>query len=603
MVSSVQSAARRTRVVFAIVCGVVLLVTSSPVAAYAVGETIAVTLSAKDGTAPFDASDGAGTGHDSSATNRIVRTNDNVTYTVNVSVNGGSAANTTITLTAPQGQEFVSIPPFCASGSSSLTPTNPQAPSTYAQLKVQTLTCNVGSISSGTAAAYDFVTRVRAEAPDGTSLIARDGSGNPLTIDGNQYNLVASVTSDAVTTPVTSTPVPPITVAARAQYDLSKNGVASTPDSGWMSDAAVPCTTTTGSCFLKDFPITISAPTGGKGISPLSGAVTLTDDLSPSALYGSTVTSSSAYQASSDPLGDFGGRVVTCKDPDWGGIPGPGGSTASRVTDVRDNGDTECTQAGGPGTPVSVTITNADWTATTYPSKTLDGSTIPADRAYVYSMVLRVEIPAGAASALGTTSGTKSTLAAKNTLTQFTAKDISGRSNDPAADPADDDYRSFTLVTESSGGFDVAFVGVPNAPGNTPPPQWVDWWGGPWEGPAAGTDYNSGDGMLHAGGETISNIFIDTKSTNNLPSSFVLCNSWNPAQVNLTRMTTTTWASTHSGTELLGQKYPANNEAVWLSGYWSEGTGRADPPTNFTVQYGTGAGGPDNTSRCDSGTW
>ena len=68
-------------------------------------------LSVLDGTPGFDATDGPGL--DSGPANSIVRTNDNITYQVEISVNDAPGTNVTFTLPLPRGVELSAVPPYC----------------------------------------------------------------------------------------------------------------------------------------------------------------------------------------------------------------------------------------------------------------------------------------------------------------------------------------------------------------------------------------------------------------------------------------------------------------------------------------------------------
>lgn len=92
----------------------------SSTTAGAAGETLTVVLTQNDGAAPFDADSAAG--HDANDTNGIVRTNDNLTYNVELRVDGASSTNTTFTAALPKGVEMTQVPAFCTGAGSSLTP-------------------------------------------------------------------------------------------------------------------------------------------------------------------------------------------------------------------------------------------------------------------------------------------------------------------------------------------------------------------------------------------------------------------------------------------------------------------------------------------------
>ena len=130
----------------------------------------AVDVTQLTGAAPFNSDDIAG--HDSSASNDIVRTNDLITYRFSVAAVEERAANPVLTFTLPVGQQIFtatqSVPPqfrtlsaqpvlpsFCQAGSS-VTPAlaDPPAlitPTSKNSLQAQTVTCRLPEIGTETA--------------------------------------------------------------------------------------------------------------------------------------------------------------------------------------------------------------------------------------------------------------------------------------------------------------------------------------------------------------------------------------------------------------------------------------------------------------------
>ena len=548
-------------------------------AAMAAGETLAVVLGERDGTPAFDADNTAG--HDSADNNGIVRTNDNIVYSVDVSSTGGTADNTTISLVLPKGVQFDQIPAYCTGPGSSLVPatmpgpTMPVTATSWQSLPVQTLVCNVGQVTSGSTRTWDLVARVRPEVPNGTVL----------------PGISASVTSTGVTTPVTSNVIRDITVSSAPQFNLGKNSIALTENTGYFYGDTRPCVKDpTKLCTYMVFPVLISAPQGGKGISPIAGPITFTDDLSAAALFGPSVLTDPDY------LPTMGGSLVSCSASHLYLNPG---SSGGGIYNVRNSGTMTCAQAGGPGTPVTATITGADTTAYTYPSRSPYPKDVmlPADRAYVFSGYIAIEIPKSVTVALGSYSSSIYTLNFTNRFTNFAAADTAGT---PVADTTPtDDYRKGTTTVTSSGSMDKYFVGVPGAVGNTPPAEFNPGWT-VWEGPAAGTGTQTGTGQLFAGGVTISNINLANRSTDGNPMSFMACDSWDKTKLQLTSMNYSAGPSTPSL-----QKITPNGAAVWLSGFQAPGVTATTLQqaldrgvANVKYQYGTGPGGPGSASTC-----
>ncbi|MEZ5203193.1 MAG: hypothetical protein R2701_02040 [Acidimicrobiales bacterium] len=445
----------------------------SSTTAGAAGETLTVVLTQNDGAAPFDADSAAG--HDANDTNGIVRTNDNLTYNVELRVDGASSTNTTFTAALPKGVEMTQVPAFCTGAGSSLTPASLGAPvvpvtaTSWTALNHQTLVCNVGNRTANSTFTYPVVAKVRPEVPNGTALTLE----------------TVTATSTDVTTPVESGPVT-ATVSARAQYDISKNAMALTENTGYINGnpGIITCPTAsdpTRTCFTYAISMLISAPAGGKGSTPMASPLTFTDDLSPASLYPAGVTSDPDWiAAGSGALEKYGAILDQCARQEFAQPGGKIGLTSlypavgvlTAANSVRDSGTTTCTQPGGPGTPVSVSISNMDSSAYTYPNGTdpRSGAAIPADKAYVYSYSLRFRIPTAAVVDLGTESaaGGSWSLPWDNKYKDFAPTGIDGAVNLPAANPTFNDHRASTSVVQSIGQFDQWYSGIPGTLGNTP---------------------------------------------------------------------------------------------------------------------------------------
>lgn len=559
--------------------------------AYAAGETLTSQIvSQVDGAAPFTATDGAGL--DSSASNDIVRTNDNVTYAVEVTSASGNADNVQIKIVLPQGMQFNAMPAVCLNAGDTPEPTPPSSlspnpmpgPATnltatsWQSLPVQTLVCNVGPMPMNSTKQWSLIARVRPEVPNGTVLPAAD----------------ISVTSTAVTTPVTATGTKPMTVSAAPQYDLSKNSTSLTEDQGYYYQFNQPCSDRPGLCTVKVFPMLVSTPLGGKGASPLTGPVTWQDDVSPAAIYGSSVLTDPEYVAAgADAVTKYGGKLIDCRSLNYQ-QPNAKLTLGTALNSVRNSGTTACAQPGGTGTPISVTATATDWSAYTVPIEApypAPGYPLPGAAGYVYSYAIAIEYPYQVAVAdLGITSGGTTSLKFKNTYTDFTGTDLAGQANLPSANPAWNDYRTFQTFLSNAGTFTKFFAGIPHASGNVPAPIFNPG-SGTTEGPSASTGPESGVGQLFPGGNTISMLAESNTSTTGSPLTRVVCDAWDNTKLNL--------AVTNAGANgLYNQRFPSNGATVWLSGVSEGGVpSTADRITNVKVQYGTGPAGA-GTATC-----
>ncbi|MFN8018737.1 MAG: SdrD B-like domain-containing protein [Acidimicrobiales bacterium] len=577
-----------------------VVLASSP--ARAAGETLTVVATQVDATATFDADDAAG--HDSSATNGIVRTNDTLTYDVELRVADAAATGVTFTMTLPKGVELSAVPAFCTGAGSGLSPASLAAPvvpvtaTSWTSLPQQTLTCNVGARTANSTFTYPIVTKVRPEVPNGT----------PLTLE------TVKATSTDVTTPVESNPLT-ATVSARAQFDLSKNSISDIENQGYLDNAAnvVNCADPLGApgatrrCFRYQASVLVSAPAGGKGISPLASTLTFHDDLTPTSLYGASVLSDPDWVAAgANAAAKYGAVLVSCPSntryqPGYKvGTTNPAGGTLTTTNAVRNSGTSSCTQAGGPGTQGTITLANGDYTAYTYPSQVWYpvGSATPADRAYVIATSVYIDIPVDAVTDLGTpnspTNPTNWSLKWDNKYTDFNPVGIDGATNLPGANQAFNDHRGTTTVVQTQGGFDKWFSGVPGTVGNTAPADFNSF--SAWEGPAASTGAQSGEGKILPGQQTLSTLAFSNSSSSTATLSSVGCDAWNNAELQLMA---DDYPTLESGVSL--QRIPSNGAAVWLNGWRLDGVYAKTTPAaaGFQVQYGTGVGGPGAAATCD----
>lgn len=564
-----------------------------PTAANAAGETLNVTLSQVTGTGPFDADDAAG--HDSSAANDVVRTNDTVTYTVGIRYEGGQQTTPTINFTLPKGEELVSLPPFCLPGSS-VTPATLPAPAvpitaiSWQGLPTQSVNCIVDGQTQGTALDYRFVSKVRPEVPNGTDL-------SPVT---------ATATSDQVAIPAASESVYH-SVSAAANFDVSKRLDSETDTSGPFFQNYSNCTfDASRSCAIMNFPLTMDGPAGGKGLSPLQSPITVTEDLRPNSFFGAGTTSSAAWAAAgAGALEKYAPRLIGCNavSSTLGAIPGTSGGSATNDSSVRDSGTASCAQPT-LGTPVDVVFTDADTTGYTVPTKSFNGSALPADSGYVLSVSMHIEVPLDAIMDLGIASGNSWTLNWENTYTDVDATAIDGTPNQ--GENLDNNVRAGTSKMENGYGFTKGFSGITGAAGNTPlsaqgSPGYTDY---DFEGPPGSSKWHDGNTVVLPGQTVLSNVLatqsVPPNTGTQYSASSLACDTWDSTKLAMPQ------TFSFAGADVGRVRIPSEGSPAWVSS-WNYNDGfqtSTDGLQNLRIEYGyTATPGSGADSACDTGDW
>ena len=273
-------------------------------APFAVGDgTLSVTASQQTGTEPFQDNDDPG--NDAGPNNDIIRTNDTITYNLGIRYEGEDQTTPTVDFTVPQGQELLSLPPFCLSGSS-VTPESlpdPNVPLTsdsWKELPPQEVTCVLKGETAGTSLDYSFITKVRSEVPHGTTM-------DPMIFEV----ATEQVQEPAVTEPLTQT------VSSTATFDISKQDVRTTGSGSCNHDSSIRCTSNT-------YGLTMTVPSAGKGSAPLTSPIQLTDDLRPESFFGPQVWATMIADAGDEETARemYGPRMTECKTHSGGIING-----------------------------------------------------------------------------------------------------------------------------------------------------------------------------------------------------------------------------------------------------------------------------------------
>ena len=188
------------------------------------------------GTVPFDANNNAG--NDQNGTNNVVRTLDIITYKWEYNISNGAANNVVLRATVPDNVELT-LPPACSAGSGITTdPVNGS----------QSITCNLGTVPSGSSGSIDLKARV---------LGQRRAPSNAYVANGNTTQATGSMTvsnTSSTINPVTTTN---LTISAAPKTDLSKQ-------TAYVEGAAKGEDGVTDGVVIR-YPILLSLNGGGKG--------------------------------------------------------------------------------------------------------------------------------------------------------------------------------------------------------------------------------------------------------------------------------------------------------------------------------------------------
>lgn len=560
-----------------------------PVPAFAAGSFVAVSLSQQTGTAPFDADNNAG--HDSSPTNNIVRTNDTVTYGIEVTAGVSKVPDTTIHLYVPKGEEVEALPPYCLPGSS-ISPALPEPSAdltadSWKALTAQTAKCVIGDLPAASTQAFKIVSKVRPEVPHGTRL-----SASRAVVKSGSTSMITNYVSHQV--------------SAKASYDMSV-GMSTTPNGARMwGPSQDGCPTPTGdkateSCYnSKYLAFMLSVPVGGKGNTPLKGDFTYSIDLSARGVYGEGITKTAAWKAAGttaeekfrpvlEPKYNF---CLTRTYAYYGPHTGTG-ATPYRNDTVRNSGTTRCNYNDKTGL-LTVRVSGADTTAWTYPTRTADGGQLPVDRAIVYTQSLNVSVKLAAIKAIGTKAANAAVWDLPQTIrvSEIQATSLNGDKVVSSAFTKNWNNHKTTNISAREGvGWGSSWNGVPGTRGNTEPrafnPDWAQWVGLPGQG----SKY-SGDGVLLDNQVGIVGSLANFQTVKD-GTSTQQCHTWDNSHLWLA-------AGDYAGYEGeyntgYFQSIPSDGKAVWISGQTSY-TGGAD--SRIEVQYGSGTPGSAAESSC-----
>jgi uncharacterized repeat protein (TIGR01451 family) len=391
------------------------------------------------GTGPFDGDNNPG--HDQDATNNIVRTLDIITYKWEYNVSNGAANDVILRATVPDNVELT-LPPVCTTGSEIVTDS---------ATGKQSITCNLGTIASGSSGAIDLKARV---------LGQRRAPSNAFVANGNTTQATGSMRVSNSSSILNAVTTSNLTISAAPKTDLSKQ-------SAYVEGGAKGQDGITDGVVIR-YPILLSLNGGGKGGEALTGNISFTDTLTydggskngqpiPGAKLYTWRPSYGYYQSLQPTLtpGSNSGCNRMGGDP-WAYYGGyPNGKINSSYYEqysspdysTTNSGNWACSQAGA-GQPIQINITGADTTGNHAPIKDYyGGNTLPADKTYLAVGAIHIWVPVSSITANTTSTGqtTPGQINVRNQLSGFTATGASGQLNqDPLIS---NDYYNHTLLS------------------------------------------------------------------------------------------------------------------------------------------------------------
>ncbi|WP_205881446.1 hypothetical protein [Leucobacter coleopterorum] len=432
----------------------------------------------------------------------------------------------------------------------------------------------------------------------------------------------ASITADGLDKPVAATgALPTVKASARLMWDLSKNSIGTGENAGYVWGPYVqPCYwDKTRACSVNIYSLYLSAPANGKGAMPAIGDITLTDDVSPEALYPSmSVDKIAAINADLD---KYGARIISYSGVLSGGPANViDGKSKNAANSVRNSGSVKIDQKG-PGEPAKISIRNADTSLRSYPTKTYsDGKALPANTAYAVSSSVQVSTPVDTIRDFGkvNASGDHWTLPTRNvfsdlSISGFTASDHETSADQPGPESANypgihwNDYRTTTPSVTLAGSFAKDFAGVPGTTGNMTAEEFTPG-NNYFEGPPGGAPLGSG-GITVAPKQDVVSVLTVGGADIATPAevSVVACDAWDNTRLHLRA------GNIPASSDARAQFVGSDGAPVWVSGYnnvpdtadkakWAKQ--KSETP-ELKVQYSALLGSAGANSACgeDQGPW
>lgn len=412
-----------------------------------------------DGTSPFDSS--VGDGLDTGAANGIIRTRDS--FDLSWSYVVATAGDITFVQTLVNARWDSSSAGSCSQGASALSQDR------------RTITCTLPNLQVGSGS-YPL------------RAIADGGAPNGSTITGT----VAAGSAQSTSLSLTVSATPRMNIGTMDLFPIVSNGPGS-------------FSSITGYNF--DVPVAIWADVVGAfdGFSGLRGVESLSSPLTFRAVPNST-----------DAV------LVSCASGPAGGtrpsLPESSGGNGTTVFNaVRNSGSWTCAQASS-GTAVSVTVTGADTSLNSYPTKSANNSAITQNKAYVSVGYVRLWVPKSSTTPNATTTFTTQ-------ISEFDPTSSSGVSNFTDGF-APNQAASAVCVTGTYANCSNVIVNrVPQAV--RPDVRVEDSNLGLLPGSAVSWD---GNGLVTADTKFYASLVSSVPVANDTMTNVTVCMKWNPAQ-------------------------------------------------------------------------
>lgn len=330
------------------------------------------------GTPPFDPPPGNGPGQSPDGKSHIIRTNDVITYDFQYSVNNANATQLTLTSTLPTNggvfvADYTTLPGNCTGAGSMISANG------------QTLTCVIGAVTQGSAQDLLTTVKVRTSAPSGFVIT------NSVTVGDPGTGATAQTTNGYSLNQSTASPTPGDTVTSTVKVTLLKKTALVGPTSTftYVGEGNVPG-------YYVTYPILVQ-----EGDGTASGRVGIAVAPDPLTFADSLTVGAGAILPATNACGLNGNGITIPGDP-YGALSIGGANTNNSVPSANTVTTTiTCTQPGGAGTAVNISVAGSNTTGSSFPLANANGSAVES-LSWIVSGYLRVFVPNTALGVMGT---------------------------------------------------------------------------------------------------------------------------------------------------------------------------------------------------------